>query len=331
MRKIFLVLSICFVSIFFVVSCASREIYVYFNTDCIIDISGIHSNKAKTNISAFLDETDNTLSTSIVNSDISKINKAQANEIIYVKDPTIYLLNLAKEIYEFDSSFNPAIFPIVELWNFSPETFTGIAVDSIPDEATIAVALQSCSFENIVWDSSNNSVYKTDTNTKIDFGGIAKGYACDGSFELAKDMRQIVINIGGTIKTNHEITVHIKNPRPENNQFAAKILVPENNAIATSGDYERYYFYNNQRYHHIFDSSGHPAWVNSDNPILSVSIVGPSATICDALSTLLFINGLNTQMELILSNYSSSALILYEDHYEKYGELSVEFLESNYL
>lgn len=331
MRKFFLVLSIAILSLVFATSCNSREIYVFFNTDCIIDLSGRNAKNVKTHISSFLNEADNTFSTSIVNSDIYRINSAPAFEIVCVNNSTIDLLNLCKEIYESDNSFNPAIFPIVELWNFSPDRFTGIEVSSIPEESIITETLLYCSFDNFVWDSETNSVYKKDTRSKIDLGGIAKGYACDKSFELAEEMQKAIINIGGTIKTNSEITVHIKNPRPETNQFAAKVAIPDNFAISTSGDYERYYFYDNLRYHHIFDPSGQPAWIKSNDPILSVSIIGPSAAICDALSTLIFINGLNSKMQIILNHYSCSALVLYTEHYEIYGDISIDFLENRYL
>lgn len=146
----------------------------------------------------------------------------------------------------------------------------------------------------------NNQVKFSRPQVKIDLGGIAKGYTVEQSIQLLKKMgiRHALVTAGGDTrllgdKAGRPWLVAIKHPRAEDKQVAQLPLVDQ--AISTSGDYERYFIEDGKRYHHILD----PKTGQSPTELMSVSVIGPDATQTDALSTTLFVLGLERGMQLI--------------------------------
>lgn len=146
----------------------------------------------------------------------------------------------------------------------------------------------------------NRQVKFTHPQVKIDLGGIAKGYTVENSIQLLKKMgiRHALVSAGGDTrllgdKAGRPWLVAIKHPRAEDKQVAQLPLVDQ--AISTSGDYERYFIEDGKRYHHILD----PKTGQSPTELMSVSVIGPDATQTDALSTTLFVLGLEQGMQLI--------------------------------
>lgn len=145
-----------------------------------------------------------------------------------------------------------------------------------------------------------NQVKFSRPQVKIDLGGIAKGYTVEQSIQLLKKMgiRHALVSAGGDTrllgdKAGRPWLVAIKHPRAEDKQVAQLPLVDQ--AISTSGDYERYFIEDGKRYHHILD----PKTGQSPTELMSVSVIGPDATQTDALSTTLFVLGLERGMQLI--------------------------------
>lgn len=146
----------------------------------------------------------------------------------------------------------------------------------------------------------NQQVKFSKPKVKIDLGGIAKGYTVEQSIQLLKKMgiRHALVSAGGDTrllgdKAGRPWLVAIKHPRAQDKQVAQLPLVDQ--AISTSGDYERYFIEDGKRYHHILD----PKTGQSPTELMSVSVIGPDATQTDALSTTLFVLGLEQGMQLI--------------------------------
>jgi len=120
-------------------------------------------------------------------------------------------------------------------------------------------------------------------------GGIAKGYAVDRACEvlLESGIRQALVDIGGDIRAvgTGSWTIAIQHPRQEDKWLG--VIKLENKAIATSGDYRRYFFLGDMRVHHIIDPrTGRPA-----DECMSVTIIADNCTAADALSTAVFVAG----------------------------------------
>jgi thiamine biosynthesis lipoprotein len=153
----------------------------------------------------------------------------------------------------------------------------------------------------------------------IDLGGIAKGYAVDAAIRVLKEknVESAMVNAGGDIyvlgrKHGKPWRIGIRHPRRGGEILG--IVEVEDKAIVTSGDYERYFFSEGKRYHHILNpKTGYPA-----NECQSVTIVAKKATIADGLATGVFVLGPREGMDLVESLEEVEGVIV-----NKEGEMSV--------
>jgi len=126
----------------------------------------------------------------------------------------------------------------------------------------------------------------------VDLGGIAKGYAVDRAFKILTSLgyKNLIVNAGGDLRTggfknNEPWSIGIQNSRsPE--KIMATISV-SGTAIATSGDYEKFFFHQGKRYHHILNpKTGFPA-----EGCQSVTILCRDGMTADGLATAVFVLG----------------------------------------
>ena len=176
----------------------------------------------------------------------------------------------------------------MELWGFYRKQ------SRLPSQAEVAQAMAKVGFDQVELDSGTHEVRFKSPDIKIDLGGIAKGYAVDLACAAAAKAgaRSGVVNLGGNLRCLSEpppgktsYTIGLKDP------FAKESTLGEFEALdlsaATSGNYERYVTIDGKRYTHIMDpSTGKPVTGS-----IAVTVVGPSATVCDALSTTCFVKG----------------------------------------
>lgn len=169
-----------------------------------------------------------------------------------------------------------------------------------PDAETLAKEVGLIDYRLVEADPQNQTIRFLEPGVSIGLGGIAKGYAVERGAEILRDLgiRHAIVTAGGDSRLigdrrGQPWIVGIRNPRKED-QVAVRIPL-ENEAISTSGDYERYFIENGKRYHHIIQpSTGLPA-----NGVHSATIVGPDAVMTDALSTSVFIMGVDQGLRLI--------------------------------
>lgn len=174
--------------------------------------------------------------------------------------------------------FDPTVGSVTRLWDFSLN-----ATPPHPD--SIRNALNLVGLDRFM-------AGKICDDVVLDFGGIAKGYAADCAIDFLRRVGcpRAIINIGGDLsilgkrKDQRPWRIAIRHPRCDS--FIGYLDVYEC-AIATSGDYERFFIYNGKRYHHIIDPrDGMPA-----SRCQSVTVVANSAWLADALATALFVMG----------------------------------------
>ena len=185
--------------------------------------------------------------------------------------------------------FNPAIGQLVKLWGYHDETPP--AEGPTPADADIQALLkQNPSMETITLKGVR--LHNSNPANKLDFGGIAKGHAIDLILKHIQQMgvQHANINTGGDLKVigqrgNKPWRIGIRDPR--GNGVIASMDAHHNEAVFTSGDYERFYKHEGQRYHHILDPrTGYPA-----KNAQSVTVVHSDAALADAAATALFVAG----------------------------------------
>lgn len=251
--------------------------------------------------------------------DIGRINAAPAGEAVSVSETTFALLKLAFEISEKSGgAFNPAAFPLTELWRFSPSNFIG-AASSIPSPEDIAEALKLSSVSLFRLDESDHTVTKLVDGAALDAGAIGKGFAADRLFELIGGSG--IVDAGATFRVSEPVKMYIQNPR--GSDYVAEATL-SNVAVATSGDYQRYYFVDGKRIHHILAPDGYPAGYFSEDPVVSVTVTGESAAVCDALSTALMVIGYAPEAVELTNYYSCQAILFTETGYYEIGDSPFE-------
>jgi thiamine biosynthesis lipoprotein len=201
--------------------------------------------------------------------------------------------------YSSDGGFDITVGGVTEQWDFhAPE---GEA--KIPDEDTLAEAVKHINYRNIAIEG--NRVRLTDPETKLDLGGIAKGYIGDRMTELleSKGVTSAVINLGGNViciggKTDEDgFAIGVEAPFSDRTEIIGKIDARDK-TLVTSGVYERQIEVDGKRYHHILDTrTGWPVSTDLDAVTL-IADKGRSGDI-DALSTICLIKGADEGMEFI--------------------------------
>lgn len=169
-----------------------------------------------------------------------------------------------------------------------------------PDSAQIAEGLEAIDYRYVEIDAAERRVRFAHPQVYVDLGGIAKGYAVDRCIDIlrAAGIDQASVSAGGDSRIlgdrrGHPWTVGIRDPRDEKRMV---VLLPlEDTAVSTSGDYERFFDEAGVRYHHILD----PSTGDSARRSMSVTILGPEATLTDALSTSVFVLGAEKGLALI--------------------------------
>lgn len=252
-----------------------------------------------------IERIDSLLAWQIPSSEISAINSAAGVSPVKISFETFSLLERSISYSRLSSGvFDITIGPLTQLWGFNGDS----EPVSVPPQYLIDSCRQLVNFEALKLNAQDTSAFLLNKGMSIDLGGIGKGYAIDRASAILKKngLNSFLFNAGGDIlvsgmkNENQKWVIGIKHPRDESKLFGSVELTDL--AIATSGDYERYFEHNGVRYHHIIDpSTGFPATKST-----SVSIVAESAERADALATILFIthgNKLNSDVEyLIIDN-----------------------------
>ncbi|MBV2128305.1 FAD:protein FMN transferase [Arsukibacterium indicum] len=161
----------------------------------------------------------------------------------------------------------------------------------------------------------DNQVTFAKAGVKIDLGGIAKGYAVEQAIGLLAKagIKHALVTAGGDTrllgdKRGRPWLVAIKHPRKEDGIVAQLPLT--DSAISTSGDYERFFIEDGMRYHHILD----PKSGQSPSGLMSVTVIGPDSTSTDAMSTTLFVMGLERGMVFIEQQSKFEAIFISSEH-----------------
>lgn len=230
-------------------------------------------------------------------SDVSRINQQAGKASVAISNELYRLLVAAQRVSElsngaFDITFRSA----GKLWNFRKA--------KVPSQGQIQQAIQHIDYRHLTLSPQTSvqpaQAYITNPNTRIGLGAIAKGYAVDRAAQLFRQagFNAFSINAGGDVyvagQRNMRLwKIGIQHPREPDKLIAN--LPASNLAVATSGDYERFFIHNGVRYNHIINPhTGYPA-----NSCQSVTIIAERAFWADALATAVYVLGPQQGLALI--------------------------------
>jgi thiamine biosynthesis lipoprotein len=246
-------------------------------------------------------------------SEISQLNrdgriKAGQDMLTMVKESLkIYSLS--------DGAFDITAAPIIDIWKTKIRQFQDKKIEPAPPtEDEIKDKLRLVGSDKITIDEKEFLITFTSAGMSIDLGAIAKGYAVDKAISRLKELgiNSAMVNVGGNMyclgkKGARKWRIGIQHPRRPQEILSSLDL--ENQAAATSGDYEQYFTAGKKRYSHIIDpKTGYPV----DNGIVSVTVVAKDATTADGFSTATFVLGKAKAEELLKKVGNIEAKILEE-------------------
>lgn len=244
---------------------------------------------------------DRLMSTYIEDSKISDINRLAADEPVIAGDELFELIRRALDISVLTrAAFDITYDSVGQHYDFRN--------GQRPDETTVAAARELIDYRFVVLNQAAGTVSFKERGVRINLGGIAKGYVVERGIDIlrTRGVEHAIVTAGGDTRLlgdrrGRPWMVGIRDPRHDGQVAISVPLVDE--AISTSGDYERYFEEDGIRYHHILQpGTGKPA-----NGVHSASVFGPDAVLTDALSTAVFVLGVDQGLRLIttLPDYES--------------------------
>ncbi len=318
-------------SVLTVIGCAATGYTVYKDTAVFSDdimfsakIYGGRAEYAYERMKKVLSEIDAQVSSTRTDSDIYRFNAANADEKIEVGEHVYAMFNSALELYETtDGAFNVAAAPLTELWHLDAASIAQYRPDvdgthispPLPSPAEVAAVRAYCNPSAVTATEQDGKFYleKTDARVKLDFGGIAKGYAVDECADILDeyDISSALIDISGNAyfygdyidKGEHvDWNVGVASPRPRAGESLSRGYICAFStgggvSAVTSGDYNRYYIHDGDDGQavyvpHIIGTDGVPVgvkydgkWKNADEYVISATVIGESSMVCDALAT----------------------------------------------
>lgn len=280
----------------------------FFAMDTVMTITAYGSNSTAAVSSAEneINRLDALLSVKNKNSEVYKLN---ADKSVKASDDMLALLNCASEAYDLtNGAFDITTEPLTKAWGFYSDL-----ENRVPSQKEIEKALRLVGFDNI---KTNKNVITLDGGATVDFGGIAKGYASAKAAKIIENngVSSALISLGGNVRAvgsrpdGSDWSVAIVNP--DDTSRRAGVLRLSDKAVVTSGGYQRNFEENGKIYHHIIDPrTGYPA----QSGLKSVTVVSQDDCLADAMSTALFVLGLEESSKICLENSDTFGAVFITD------------------
>ena len=263
---------------------------------------------------------------------IKTINDNAGVAPVEVSREIIDLLLFSKEMHDkTDGQINIAMGSVLEIWhNYRDAGINDPANAKLPPMEELQTASAYCDINQIIIDEEAMTVYLPDANMSIDVGSIGKGYAVQRVAEYAKEigMESALLSVGGNVCAvgtrldGSAWRVGIQNPDLNSEEPYVRKVDVADACVVTSGDYQRYYVVDGEKYCHIIDGDT----LMPADYFPSVSIIATDSGMADALSTsvfnmpfeegLAFVNGLEG-VEAVWILHDGS--IEYSDGFERYA------------
>jgi FAD:protein FMN transferase len=272
--------------------------------------------QARRFIDAVLDEyrrIDALMSTYKPESEISQVNALAATHPVRVTDELFSIVARSIELSKLSAgAFDISYESVGYLYDFRAHRR--------PSAEEISERIAAIDYRSITLNRSESTIAFARPGMRINLGGIAKGYTVEHAAAMlrAAGVESALLNAGGDTRVlgdrrGQPWVVGIRHPRAANDIVTRLPIVDE--AISTSGDYERFFEEGGRRYHHIINpSTGRPT-----DELMSVTVIGPDAVMTDGLSTTLFVLGMARGLELIDTLEGYEAVIVARDGTLRYS------------
>lgn len=261
-------------------------------------------------VDSILDDFDMSLSMYKDSSLLSRINR---NETDVADFWFTDAFNKSRAAYDLTGgAFDITVGPLVRAWGFGPDAHRNFS------EAKRDSLMQLVGMNRIRL--NGNRLVKDDPRISLDFNAIAQGYSVDVICDHLRSlgMKNFLVEIGGEVRAVGDKTGQgwkVGVDRPEDNNFSPgaslqAIVSLANKALATSGNYRKFYVENGIKYSHTIDpKTGYPA----KNTLLSASIIADDCSTADAVATACMVMGRDKAIEFIKSNTRFQAYFVYSD------------------
>lgn len=233
---------------------------------------------------------------------IKTINDNAGKEPIEVDPDLFELLEFSKSVHIFTKGqTNIAMGSVLYLWHEHRTRSLEGTDTTIPEMSELQSKNQHTDIEKLVLDEENLTVFLADSEMRLDVGAIAKGFVADKISALVRALGydSVAISLGGNVKTlgkradGKDWSIGIQDPFDENGTVVSVRLTDK--SLVTSGDYQRFYYHEGKKYHHLID----PDTLMPAEYFSSVSVIFDSSSIADAFSTALFCMPLEEGMALV--------------------------------
>ena len=245
------------------------------------------------------------------NSQTSVINENAGVHPVKVDPELFQLIERALKVSKLtQGAFDISYASMDRIWKFDG------SVTEMPPKAKIKESVSKVGYQNIVLDRDEQTVFLKNEGMKIGFGAIGKGYAADKAKQLLikHGVKAGIINASGDLNAwgcrpnGKDWMVAIVNPLNKDKVFSW--LPVRDQAVVTSGNYEKYIILDGQRYTHIIDPrTGYPS-----KGILSATIFTKNAELADALATSIFVMGVETGLDFVNQLHGVECIIVDENN-----------------
>jgi thiamine biosynthesis lipoprotein len=269
--------------------------------------------KAHKDIDAILDQLLQDMSNWEANSELTRFNKSTSLVPIEISEGLRRVLAESIRLGKLsEGKLDVTIGPLINLWGFGPD----YRPERVPSESELEIAKKRTGLKYLTL--NGNKLSKDIPDLYVDLSTIAKGYAVDliAEYFENKGYHNYLVEIGGEMRlkgfkhTGELWHVAIEKPLSEE-RSVHQIIIPKDNALATSGDYRKYFEANGQRFSHIIDpESGKPI----NHKLVSVTVIHPSSMTADGLSTAMMLMGEDKALVFAEENELAAYMIIKTDH-----------------
>lgn len=253
------------------------------------------------------------LSVHIEGSDMWHLKQNAGKQWTEVSKYTIEIIQHSIEIsLVSEGFFDITAGPLINLWDIDPP------YGHYPSERERENALALINYKDIEIDKDHNRIYLEREGMEANLGAIAKGYIADKVKQhlIEKGIDRGIINLGGNVllignrSNGKDFKIGVQDPDSLRGEYLGLVSASDK-SIVSSGTYERYFIYENKKYHHILNPfTGFP----QENGLKGVSIISNDSTNGDAFSTTIFLLGIEKGMTLVESREDLEAIFVTDDN-----------------